>query len=241
MLEVFTFFKRPSLQIGNYFLRENKFLFFFKILLLTFGLAITSLLLLKIVDFVVFYACHFSIFETISKHNNKYFLNNNFWYNCFYTALLAPFIEEVIFRLSLNLKKWNVALGVSMLSFMFIGDKIFKMSIYSFNTWLKFVSVFFILMVFYFIKQKHFDIIKDRYFGFYFYLFSLSFGLMHVFNFVHLIPNTLVLLAVFFVLPQIILGFFAGYIRIKIGFLWGLALHVSFNMPITLLHILTNK
>ena len=155
MLKIYTFFKRPSLQIENHFLLENKILLFFKILLLAFTFAIASVLLLKIVDFFVLNCSNFSIFKTISRHNDKYFLNNNFWCNCFYTALLAPFIEEIIFRLPLNLKKWNVAIGVSMLSFMFIGDKVFKMSIYSFNTWLKFVLIFLIL------RMENLEIILD--------------------------------------------------------------------------------
>lgn len=241
MKELYIFFKKPSLQIENYFSSENKLILFLKTVIYLFAFAITSVILMKIIDSIVFYTCHFSFLETIKRQNDKYFVANDFWRNCFYSAFLMPFIEEVIFRFPLNLKKWNVAIGVSMLSFMFIGDKVFRMNIYNFNTWIKFGVVFFILMIFYFLEQKYFDIIKNKYYGICFYSFCLSFGLIHIFNFIHLIPDKLVFLVPFFVLPQIILGFFAGYIRIKSGFFWGVLIHIFFNLPITLLHILTHK
>jgi hypothetical protein len=60
-----------------------------------------------------------------------------------------------------------------------------------------------------------------------FYAFALAFGLLHILNF-NLTTNVL-LFAPLLVLPQIILGGYFGYIRVKFGLQWSILLHAMYN------------
>lgn len=60
-----------------------------------------------------------------------------------------------------------------------------------------------------------------------FYTFAIIFGLIHIANF-----NTtlnVVLLSPILVAPQIILGGYLGFIRVRFGLIWSIALHACYN------------
>ena len=68
-----------------------------------------------------------------------------------------------------------------------------------------------------------------KYFRLFFYLFALAFGLMHLTNYSN--TNTLFyILAPLIVLPQIIAGITLGYVRLKLGFFWGVLQHGLYNL-----------
>jgi membrane protease YdiL (CAAX protease family) len=69
---------------------------------------------------------------------------------------------------------------------------------------------------------------NSRFFKPLFYLFTLVFGFYHITNFE--ITNTILLFSPLLVAPQISIGFFLGYIRIRFGLLWAIALHASYNL-----------
>jgi membrane protease YdiL (CAAX protease family) len=60
-----------------------------------------------------------------------------------------------------------------------------------------------------------------------FYVFALAFGYIHLFN--YQIDTQILLFSPLLVLPQIILGLVIGYVRIRLGFLWAVALHAFYN------------
>lgn len=60
-----------------------------------------------------------------------------------------------------------------------------------------------------------------------FYLFALAFGFIHITNFE--INSTILLLSPILVLPQILLGGYFGYIRVKFGLQWSMLLHGTYN------------
>ena len=60
-----------------------------------------------------------------------------------------------------------------------------------------------------------------------FYIIAILFGLIHLSNF-NITTNTL-LLAPILVAPQIILGGYLGYIRVRFGLIWSIFLHASYN------------
>lgn len=60
-----------------------------------------------------------------------------------------------------------------------------------------------------------------------FYLFTIAFGLVHITNFD--ITTKTILFAPILVLPQIILGGYLGFIRIRFGLLWAILLHACYN------------
>lgn len=60
-----------------------------------------------------------------------------------------------------------------------------------------------------------------------FYLLTFLFGFIHITNFqmtAHIIWLSPILVA-----PQICIGFLLGFIRVRLGFLWALALHALYN------------
>lgn len=66
-----------------------------------------------------------------------------------------------------------------------------------------------------------------------FYTFSIIFGLIHISNFK--ITENVLILAPLLVAPQIILGSFFGFIRVRFGLIWSMALHASYNGILMLL------
>tara|TARA_B110000971_G_C20007842_1_gene500084 strand:+ start:1109 stop:1663 length:555 start_codon:yes stop_codon:yes gene_type:complete len=60
-----------------------------------------------------------------------------------------------------------------------------------------------------------------------FYTLTLLFGFVHLSNFE--ITANVVLLSPLLVLPQILLGGYLGFIRIKLGLLWSILLHATYN------------
>lgn len=107
------------------------------------------------------------------------------WYILFAAVILAPFMEESIFR----------------------GPLVF-------------------------FKSK-------PYFKYVFYTLTLIFGFYHITNFE--ISPTIILLAPILVSPQLIIGVILGYIRVRFGLWWSIALHAIYNLvliaPICLIQI----
>jgi membrane protease YdiL (CAAX protease family) len=69
---------------------------------------------------------------------------------------------------------------------------------------------------------------KPKSFKIAFYIFALIFGFVHLSNF-ELTTNVL-LLSPILVLPQIILGGYLGYIRVRFGLQWSILLHGTYNL-----------
>lgn len=60
-----------------------------------------------------------------------------------------------------------------------------------------------------------------------FYTFAIIFGLIHIFNF-NMTLNV-ILLTPILVAPQIILGGYLGFIRVRFGLIWSIGLHACYN------------
>ena len=91
----------------------------------------------------------------------------------FMAVVLAPLLEEVIFRAPLTLFK----------------------------------------------KRKSFKVA--------FYTFTIIFGLVHISNYE--MTTQILLFTPILVAPQLFLGSYLGFIRIRFGLLWAIALHATFN------------
>ncbi len=68
---------------------------------------------------------------------------------------------------------------------------------------------------------------NKKYFKIVFYAFAIIFGLIHLSNFQ--ITTNILLLAPILVAPQIILGGYLGFIRVRFGLIWSILLHASYN------------
>ena len=60
-----------------------------------------------------------------------------------------------------------------------------------------------------------------------FYTFSITFGIIHIFNFE--ITTNVLLLIPLLVLPQLLVGTYFGYIQMRFGILWSMLLHRCYN------------
>jgi membrane protease YdiL (CAAX protease family) len=82
---------------------------------------------------------------------------------------------------------------------------------------------------------------KKQYFKFVFWLSCLGFGLVHISNF-ELSP-TVMWLTPLLILPQLVIGFFFAFIRVRLGVMWSIFLHAAYNfilsLPLLLLKITT--
>lgn len=68
---------------------------------------------------------------------------------------------------------------------------------------------------------------SKRYFKFGFYVLTILFGLVHLTNYE--ISTNVLLVTPILVAPQIILGGYLGFVRVKFGLLWSILLHATYN------------
>ena len=76
----------------------------------------------------------------------------------------------------------------------------------------------------------------QRNFGWVYYVSSLLFGLMHIFN-VRDVTATVVSLSFFITFQQIVFGFFNGYVRMRYGFGQAVVQHALFNLVAVLIRL----
>jgi membrane protease YdiL (CAAX protease family) len=142
-------------------------------------------------------------------------------------VMLAPIAEESIFRLNLIPKRRNLWISIFVVIayvtfnlFFAIRDNHFKIVILCI-LFLIFLAVFYLEVL---LKTNY-----KNYFVFVFYFSSILFGLVHVFNFGEPAIKTF-LFAVIITMPQIIVGFVCGYLRMNYGFKYGVAFHMMVNL-----------
>ena len=68
---------------------------------------------------------------------------------------------------------------------------------------------------------------QNNYYKIIFYLFATAFGLIHIINYE--ISLNILLFAPILIAPQMFIGLYLGFIRIKFGLLWSIALHSTYN------------
>ena len=224
----FEFFKNPYVysENNNSFIQKIKELF--NSLLWMYGLIFICTLFLKVIDFFVYKSTKFSFYDSVIIQQNKNFGN----YPIYYIIILAPIVEEIIFRLPLTLKKKHLIFSLISCAFYLFFNKL--LSGKGFSEINNFVVIFLLilaLLIYFLLKEKEFDFVRKSFYPLFFYSICTIFGLMHLFNFCKVVPVNLILIAPLFVIPQLILGYFSGYLRLKNGFFWGLLLHIIFNIP----------
>lgn len=135
--------------------------------------------------------------------------------------LFAPVLEEFTFRFFLITKKKNLIISLALLMFLAFTlseNKYFHISI----------SILLITLIILWKKTKE---IIDLKFHVFFYLQAVLFSFLHITNFINLFPNNLKIFSFLFVIPQFFLGVFSGYLRLRVGIIASIILHVVFNLP----------
>jgi membrane protease YdiL (CAAX protease family) len=140
--------------------------------------------------------------------------------------VIAPFFEELLMRLYLVFTKKNLIV----LLFSCFGFALFFFLKGNDLRFILFIILFLLvgIILIKFIWSKSFII---KYFKYFFYSTAILFGIFHIFNF-----NGITMMNFFWtpilVLPQIIMGFLFGYIRVTYGLFYSILIHSMVNLPI---------
>ena len=147
-------------------------------------------------------------------------------------VLLGPVIEELLFRGWFNFKKAFIALATAIL-FMFILAGVSGTSFYTQpidgSFWTRVViSVAAGAIVHLLGPTSQLKALGRQHFSKFYYGSSTIFALVHLANYIPLSPLEF-LLSLPLITPQLSLGLLFGYIRVKNGLFWSIALHITVN------------
>lgn len=117
--------------------------------------------------------------------------------------IIVPIVEELIFRLYLRYKN-NYLLRL-FVSLFYVAGKNRKERI-----------------------EKRIKKVWYKKYGYIFYFSAILFGFVHIFNFNS--DKNLLLLFPIITAPQIFVGLFAGYLRVRFNLIWGFFLHAIHNL-----------
>jgi hypothetical protein len=159
-------------------------------------------------------------FEQVNKNQTKL--------TFFTVVLLGPFLEELVFRLFLDFKKINLAISLFFISFLVLGSRFNYEALFLKSTLINAVLAFLFTIIIYFVVLKKYEF-SIKYKKVFTVLSILIFGLVHISNLSN-INYKLILFYPFFVLPQLIMGYFIANIRLRSGFIWGFLLHALVNL-----------
>ena len=132
----------------------------------------------------------------------------------FFAVIIAPFLEEIMFRLILKFRSnFLILWPLQLLILLQVDNKI---------NLLKTIRKFW-----------------NKFYGWIFYLVSIAFGIIHILNFE---PSlNIYLLAPVLVAPQILIGINLGYLRIRFGLIWSILFHAFYNGILLSIALLTGE
>lgn len=144
-------------------------------------------------------------------------------------SIVAPLLEECIFRLGLSFRRWQVALAASAIPAYMLWQHIYSCSI-AYVAICAFAMAVLFSAIYFFTTDSFWNSQKKKYYKPSIYVSAIAFGLLHLIAFSNydytLIPYMLCVISV---------PFFAGcaitYYRVNLGFWWGVGLHIFNNIP----------
>jgi membrane protease YdiL (CAAX protease family) len=143
-----------------------------------------------------------------------------------FALVIAPFFEEILVRINLVFSKRNLLIFLI---------TCFGLAIYFFLKGRDLKLILFILMFLIFIiiliNYNYCKLFFIRNFSFFFYFTAILFGLIHIFNFNGISEANFIWTPII-VIPQIIMGFLLGYVRVVYGFIYAVLFHSCINLPI---------
>lgn len=150
-----------------------------------------------------------------------------------YLCLYSPIIEELTYRLFLRFNSINLSISFGLIIFS-ISTIVFKTAIINLPSRYIISALIGILVgmvAFYFLRKKRikevFSTFWDKRFTFIFYLSVILFALAHIRNYNYNL-NFLIFSPII-LLPRLLNGYMFGYIRIKYGITWSIAIHFINN------------
>lgn len=152
----------------------------------------------------------------------------------FINLLIIPLIEETAFRLPLKLSRINFSLSISIIIFIVVS-LIFKVVVINYSDYLhERISISLASFVFVYtgtINRKIYNKFEKfwtkNYRGI-FYSLLVLFVLRHLDNYI--IDKNVLLFFPILALPQLVIGIFLSFIRIRIGFIFSVIFHGFINL-----------
>lgn len=225
-MKINSFFK---LQLNNFQKVEHNLVQKIKFFILSFFFAFVMMFILLLfvmmpMDFFIMKVLHFESMQKILDPLK----NSTVHYPFYMVVFIGPFFEEILFRLGLIINKNNISIFIGVLVFEILGGSITTFSITNSNTiYYATVGLVFMLLSYFYLPKQILDFLNN--YKHYLIRFSiLFFGLLHLTNASEFYWQ-LAFFYPFFVLPQIVMGYFITNLRLKYGFFWGLGLHIVFN------------
>jgi len=209
-----SYLKEPIFLMGNNKLTARDF---FKLLVLFYIFILPSAFPIAI----------FHVFEILPGN-----FTNNFEISpktFLYVVIIAPILEELIFRLPLRISSFSFSISISIL--ILVIAKLLVCPTIGYEFYLLSIPLTFLLNAFFSHKKSLFAMIKafwGSHFKYIFYSFSIIFGLLHLSNFEE-IYWWMIVFSPLITLPHIIMGLFLGFIRMNFSFLHALIFHATIN------------
>lgn len=159
------------------------------------------------------------------------------------TVLFFPLIEEIFFRLPLNLKPLSLSIVIGLIFYRIFKLNFIEFDFYRLNDYIIFILSVLVSLFTYKVLKKKIPLnlltkIKNNYFFVIFYGIAVIFASLHIsifnptFKLFYIYP--------FFVLPQFITALFTGAVRMKYGFIWGVLLHIMINLPASIKYLINH-
>ncbi|MFD0763363.1 type II CAAX prenyl endopeptidase Rce1 family protein [Mucilaginibacter lutimaris] len=203
------------------------------LLLQIYGIIFLINILIAPISFIAdHFVTHVLHYKSISRQYQETLLRmfHKFGYlkAVFYISVMAPVIEEAIFRLPLTFKRQHVAIafGFALVLIAKLIPGLANQSLF-----INILARVALLVVGYFTLTKFGPALKTPGKGFQTLLIVTSvivFGLMHILNYVPLQWHIIYIYPLY-VIPQLMMGWALTYIRFKNGYFWGMGLHALIN------------
>ena len=227
MKDLLKFYSLSEIDYRHKYPLIEKIKYFAKGILLYFVLQICALLLMFLVDgFLIKKMGFASVFKLMIESQKKI----KGYYGFFMVVILAPVVEELIFRLILVPKRRNIAIFTFVFSFLVLNKTYYINKI----DWLLLMSLavsgLLSFLVFNLLKRKpEIETAIGKRQKIITIVSVVLFGLGHIVN-IETLHWELALLYPVYALPQMILGYVSSVQRLKLGFVWGLLFHSMINL-----------
>ncbi|POS01007.1 hypothetical protein Q361_11513 [Flavobacterium croceum DSM 17960] len=229
-LDFINFLKKPKLIE----LQHNSIRLKIKTMLNLLFLMFVSVYLMAILSKVILFLIDSKLSYIINVKQKLKWNKYSVLENVSYILFIGPFIEEIISRLFLNLKKANIQVSLLFLIILFLKFINLKFNI---NLLLYLTIILLCISLTFIIKQRLITYLGLKYYGFIFYFSCLTFSMLHFNNFTDVLPKSYFWLLPILVLPQLAMGMFFGYARVRLGFFWGISMHACMNLPAVLIYL----
>ena len=147
--------------------------------------------------------------------------------NFYVVVFIVPILEEILFRLILLPKRENISVFILFLSFYVLNGNFTTLNFSETHLYVN-ASISVLLSIIFYKNYKLYGVSVERKTKILIVFSIILFGLAHISN-IKPFHSELILLYPFFIIPQMIMGYFISNIRIKLGFFWGVLIHCLIN------------